>query len=337
MRIFCLVSLLVVSLLAGCASTPESSSPDATAPGRQESAPTKARANVSTPSGKVTIEQPLTALVDIVRLFGQQEAGGIVLMHGLGFETAGPFSWNNRAFNDAVADFATAAGINVSMNPAYAFLHPQGYEILNDWTVPELPGGAAVASGVALGHGTKLSSAAAFLSHITGVTILVDNVVADARTGEMWLPSLPLHTVLEAVLKGARVPPSSVRVSVAERMVMIQTVANKSELQRIGPGVPELEARATVYLPSSPARPQLFSMSFEARTLSEVLPALSAQLGIPVEAASGFGELPVEQCVFVDQPRDAILRGLIAQWPAPGIGYRWTGSGVIIERFSTAP
>ena len=335
MNILYLGVLLAISLLAGCASTPDASAPETSAPAGQEPAPATPRANVSGSSGKVTIEQPLTALVDIVRLFGQQEAGGIVLMHGLGFETAGPFSWKNRAFNDAVADFATAAGINLSMNPAYAFLHPQGYEILNDWAVPEVPGGA-VPSGVALGHGTKLSSATAFLSHITGVTILVDNVVADARAGEMWLPALPLHTVLEAVLKGARVPPSSVRVNVADRMVTILSAANKSEPRLIGPGAPELEARATVYLPSSPARPQLFSMSFEARTLSEVLPALSAQLGIPVEAAPGFGELPVEQCVFVDQPREAILRGLIAQWPAPGIGYRWTGAGVVIERYNAA-
>lgn len=321
---------LAMTIFAGCASTPEGGAEQSVDP-----APATPRITNNAATGKVTLERPLDALVNTVRLMGEQESGGIVLMHGLGFETAGPYDWKNRGFGDAVQELANDAGLALSTSGPYAFLYPAGYEVLDTWQLEAIPGaGDSNVGGIAFGHGTKLSSALAFLGHSTGVTIIVDNAIADARTGEMWLPSLPLRTVIEAVFKGARVPPGSVQVETGNNLIYFRSSGNQSTPRMIGASAPELEATATVYLPYLPEKREAFPMLFAARTLGEILPALSRQLGITVDVAPGFEELPVEQCVFINQPRATILNYLIAQWPAPGIGYRWTGTGVSIERFT---
>jgi len=329
LRLF-LLSLLAL-YISGCA-TSGTAKPDTKAAEKV--------AVVTNATGKVSLEQGPESLANVARAMGAQQSGGIVVMHGLGFETVPALSWSHRKFDEAAHELAGHAGCALSNGPGYAFLHPMGYEVLNTWDSSlSLPAGMGdVPVSIAFGNGTKMSSAMAFLSQVSGVTVLVDNAVADARTGEIWLPTLPLSTVLAAVLKSARITPESVVMETADRLVMFRSRANRSTPALLGDGNDALKQRVTVHLPKATAADGPFPFYFNAIPLGELLPNLSRQLGIPVSAASDCAILPVEQCLWVNQPREMVLKYLIAQWPAPGIGYRWDGNGVVIERAAaTAP
>lgn len=321
-----LLMLPVLALYLSACATSGTAKPDAKAPEKV--------AVVTNATGKVSLEQGPESLANVARAMGAQQSGGIVVMHGLGFETMPALSWSHRNFDDAAHELAGHAGCALSNGPGYAFLHPMGYEVLNSWdTGLSLPTGVGdVPLSIAFGNGTKMSSAMAFLSQVSGVTVLVDNAVADARTGEIWLPTLPLSTVLAAVLKSARITPDSVAIETADRLVFFRSRANRSTPVLLGERNDSLTQRVSVHLPKPTASDGPFPFYFNAIPLGELLPNLSRQLGIPVSAASDCAVLPVEQCLWVNQPREMVLKYLIAQWPAPGIGYRWDGNGVVIER-----
>jgi hypothetical protein len=327
-NIFTLLLLTLALGLAGCATTPRPPK-EVTAP----SAPTAAKTTVST--GKVTLEQGTDTLANAVRRMALQQAGGIVLMHGLGFESIGPISWSNTGFDQATQALAQAAGVMLSPAEGYAFLHPQGYEVLNTWNLGSvLPAELAQRPvSIGLGNGTKLSSAIAFLSRAAGTTVIVDNAVADARTGELWLPSLPLASVLDAVLKSTRVTPESVAVTAEDGVVFIRSRASRTTPRLIGATSPQLGERVNVYLPTPLGADGKFNFNFAATSLDEVKPTIEAQLGVPLSYAGEFGQLPIEQCTFINLSRETVIKYLIAQWPASGIGYRWDGQGITLERF----
>jgi hypothetical protein len=258
-----------------------------------------------------------------------------VLMNGMFYETLQPLQWRGRRFDDAVADLAAQVEAKVDSSGGYAFLYPGGYELLTAWNLSgQLPPEAAsVTVSAGFGNGTKLSSALAFLSDATGITLLADNAVADSRTGEMWLPPMPLPAVLEALLKSARVPPEHLTVQSTPSLAMFRSRGSRSAAKLLGPAAPALQERVSVYLPQRKEADQRFAMVFQAVPLRDLLPVLSQQMGVPVRAAGALQELPVEQCVFINQPRAVVMEYLIGQWPAPGIGYRWDGEGVVIERY----
>lgn len=324
--------LLTLSLffVAGCATTGQPKS------GGEATARTNV---VTTATGRVTLEQGPESLANTARSLGVQKSGGIVVMHGLGFESLPALSWKDRKFEDAVHELAGHAGSGLSMAAGYAFLHPMGYEVLNAWDTAKVipPALAQQQVAIAFGNGTKLSSAMAFLSQVSGQSILVDNAVADARTGEVWLPTLPLSSVLDAILKSARVPPESVAVESAEGLVFIRSRGNRSAPLLLGAQDDSLNKRVSVFLPKGPENDGPFPFYFNAIPLGELLPTLSRQLGVPVTAGAEFEVLPVEQSVWMNQPREQVIKYLIAQWPAPGIGYRWDGQGIVIERYTPAP
>lgn len=289
-------------------------------------------------SGRVSLEQGPESLANTARKMGEQKSGGIVVMHGLGFESLPALSWKDRKFDEAAQELAGHTGAALQLAGGYAFLYPMGYELLNTWNTAQLiPSIADTKVTVAFGNGTKLSSAMAFLSQVSGISILVDNAVADARTGEIWLPSLPLSTVLDAVLKSARVTPESVVVESGDRLVFIRSRANRSAPMLLGQGAAELGKRVSVSLPKAMGTDERFEFIFNAIPLGELLPGLSRQLGVPVTAGPEFDVLPVEQSSWVDQPREMVIKYLIAQWPASGIGYRWDGNGIVIERYTPTP
>ncbi len=325
LRILTLVVALALGLGSGCATTGSEVKTGKSA---------KKTARVTAITGRVSLEQGPETLGNTARAIGAQHSGGIVVMHGLGFESVPALAWKDRKFEEALHELAGHAGSALTTTPDYGFLHPQGYEVLNSWNFVGLlpPALAETPVEVAFGNGTKLSSAAAFLGHVSGVSVIVDNAVADARTGEIWLPSLPLATVLDALMKSARVTPESVVVETGERLVFIKSRSNRSTPVLTGASSDALKERVTVYLPAAPKEEGHFEYFFNALPIGELAPRLSRQMGIPVTLSPEFEVLPVEQTVFIDQPREVVLKYLIAQWPAPGIGYRWDGTGVVLER-----
>lgn len=325
--------MLLAMMVSACATTsPEGAGAGEEKPAKGAKAP---RVEVQVSTGKIDLEQGVETLADTVRKIGQAKAGGIVMLNGLGFETLQPISWKGRHFDDAVADIAQQVKCQVDSTGGYAFLFPQGYEVLNQWQLDgALPAEASgISTSAAFGNGTKVSSALAFLSNATGITLLADNAVADSRAGELWLPTLDLATVLEALLKSARIPPDSVTFQTGPGIVLFRSKGNRAAAARLGgEDAGALQQRVTVYLPEAPQEGGHFPMEFGATPLGQLLPQLSRQMGVPLQAGAGIAELPVEQCAFINQPRAMVLEYLINQWPAPGIGFRWEGGGVVIER-----
>jgi len=342
--------LLIVLLSAGCASTPEPEPESSAEPGPGPMVPAEGPAEVveattaPTPAppppapGRVTLEAEVAILNETVREMGRQEAGGIVLMHGVGFETIPEVDWNREPFDDALEEILFKADLLAKRRPYYSFVFPPGYEALTNIDMTKLlPSDFSQASAsVALGDGTFMSSALALLSHSTGITIVADNAVGAARTGELWLPTAPLPEVLDAILQSARVVMRDLIVEPSYPYVFLRTDRPQRETL-LSPNLTNdqrawLMERATVYLPQPPATPDRLPVAAEATTLEEALPQLSAQLGRRVTIDPTLRELPVSQCAFIDLPRGNILDLLIRQWLVPRFGYEVSDAGVVIRR-----
>jgi hypothetical protein len=122
-------------------------------------------------------------------------------------------------------------------------------------------------------------------------------------------------------------------VTAEDGVVFIRSRASRTTPRLIGATSPQLGERVNVYLPTPLGADGKFNFNFAATSLDEVKPTIEAQLGVPLSYAGEFGQLPIEQCTFINLSRETVIKYLIAQWPASGIGYRWDGQGITLERF----
>lgn len=287
----------------------------------------------------MTYAAPVAILSEAVRQIGNQRAGGVVLMHGLGYQTIPEVDWDKTSFTDALKDIVQKAGLQRAAGPYYDFLYPAGYEPLLDINMASRSHASVqqASASLALGDGATLASALALLSHSTGVTVVADNAIGEARTGELWLPASPLPVLLDAILKSARVPAADAQVESGENYLLLHTGQPQPDtLLNAAALTPDLrawlDAPATVYLPEPPAASGRLPLMFAPRTLAESATALSQQLGMRVSIEHGIEDLPVNQCTLINLPRHRVLDLLIRQWLVPQFGYEVTPEGVTIRR-----
>ncbi|MBI1320817.1 MAG: hypothetical protein GC168_17980 [Candidatus Hydrogenedens sp.] len=279
----------------------------------------------------------MALLSEAVREIGKQQAGGIVLMHGLGYETLPEVAWKNTAFDAALADIEGKTGLLAEATPYYTFLYPAGYEALlgTDMTPQAHPSLWNASASIALADGAVLASALAFLSHTTGVTFVADNAIAEARAGELWLPEAPATVLLDALLKSARVPVSGVKVESGDGYLFLHTDRPQPETLLNGTLLTPVQQNwlneaVTVYLPEAPSGGRL-PLAFEPKPLAEMAPVLARQLGAQVTFERGLEDLPVNQCALLNLPRSRVLDLLIRQWLVPRFGYEVTDLGIHIK------
>lgn len=319
-----LLAPLAIAAFAGCA----------TVPNEEETA----QGPAVTGDGRVTYNSPNARLGETIRHAGAA-GGSVVLMGGLEEEPLGEVSFNRAEPQAVVSQLSEQADLAAEVTPYYTFLFPAEYQALTNVSLEGQLHSAheGIETQIAFGAGTPLFMGLAWISQATGVTIVADNEVAEARSGEIALGAMPLSTALEALLKSARV--ANFFVDSSEDYIFLYSGAqgHQSDMLLNRPALDQhqeamLDQRVTVYLPEPPTRPNQIRMLPGATPLAEVLPSLSRQLGVRVVAEPGLEELPVNPAVFRDVPVGAAMDLLIRQWLRPEYGYHAAHDSLVIRR-----
>jgi len=342
------VVLLVCLLLSACATTsraPVSEDVEGTQP------VSEGEPSVTEPPSRVTLRMKDTTLGEVVRRIGQESSARLVLMNGIersrikriSFVNAEPGVVARKLAETARPrkEAAGTAGFAVQECAGYFFIFPPDYDLLLDLSLAGKLGAPFEerVDRVAFGAYVPLYTVLAWLGRALEVTIVADNAVAAARCGELALSDLPLDQALEAILKSARV--AGVTVDATEEFVFLQARDNMSPHSSLLNGDDltaeqreHLEQRVTVMLPHPPSGADGLRLVGDARRLEDVLDPLSEQLGVPVVAEKGLGELPVNPAVFTQVRVQTALDLLVRQWLVlvPEFGYQFTGDRVVIRR-----
>ena len=186
---------------------------------------------------------------------------------------------------------------------------------------------------------TPLFLLLAVVSQSMNAAIVADNALAEARTGLLSLPPTPFPKALEAALQSARIDPSILAVESTDDYVFLYVPTGQARtdllLNRAALSQAErdlLARRVSVTLPEVPRDPGRMPHLAGARPLGSVLPALSAQLGMEVQAPPRIREIPVNPAVMNGVSVETALNLLIRQWPLPIFGYEVHGRTVLIRQ-----
>jgi len=276
-------------------------------------------------------------LGEAFRHIGETYGGGAALVGGLEDRPAPAEGLRQTGFLSGMEKLAAPNGCKVQRTPHYVFVYPEGYESLAALSLQDQvpPHFNALTASFAVGAGTDLFNALALLGNTLEVTVVADNVVADAWCGEVFLENAPLTAILEALLKSARIPPQLIAVESTDAYIFIRSNANAGgaapclNLEQLsGADRALLEAPVVVRLPD--ASPQ---MTFQPgpTPFAEILPVLSGQIGMPVTAESAMMRLPVNAAAFHGVSVQDTLDLIVRQWPIPRYGYVVESGGVLFR------
>ncbi len=277
---------------------------------------------------------PNTSVALLVRELNTASGRNIVLMNGLETMRSGPYK-DKHSSQEWVDLIATDAGLRVDRLPAYDFLFPPGYEALTQTTVAGQldPTLAARKTSLHFDLDTPIVSAFALLSHTLKTTIVADNVVADARCGEVHLTDVTVGEAVDALLKSARVAEQSLRVLGDSEQVLLYSAGRPLRQQPLVLAAGEtrsevLDRRVTIHLPSIPDEAGRLSGYSRAIPLSQALAELAKQTGLHFEADARSQQLPVNPAVITNLKLETALNLIVNQWPVPHYGYRVHGDTV---------
>lgn len=321
-------AILCAASLAGCVAT--SGARGATTP------PGKPGAAASAPHfPTITLEtQEGATLGQAIRQLGETGGGGAVLVAGLEDWPASEVQLQASAFVPGLERLVADRDCKLQVLPDYVFIYPPGYEQLEALSLAGQldPRYAALTASFAVGAGTDLYNALALLGNSLGVTLVADNLVADAWCGELFLENAPLPAILEALLKSARVPATSIQIESTSEYVFFRSVQNGNAAPAcLNAGELTAEQRLLLSRNVNLRLPRDASGAvFEPgpSPLSEVLASLSAQLGAPVTADPEMADLPVHPAVLNGISIETALNLLVWQWPLPRFGYQVSGAGI---------
>ena len=263
--------------------------------------------------------------------------GGIVIMNGAGRAVGPPMDLagvGTAAFAQRLAD---AGGLLLGNTPHYAFLYPQGYEVLLEARFPVEGSFAKVDASANFGDGTRMYNALAILSQSLGVSLVADNIVAEIPCGETVIRDAPLDAVIEALLRSARATPDTVIVESAEAYVFLRATTNTSAADNLLNAAlsPEqaafLEKRVALALPAAAKRPGAAVFVDEAMLLGDVLDSLGQQLGAQVRAEESMLSLPVNYTFLSDVPVRTALNLIVRQWPLAKFGFQLDDTGILLR------
>lgn len=330
---FALCVAAIVSI--SCASTTTANAQPTGASRRTETAAPDVRRPTATPGVPIEFSAPNTSVALLVRELNEASGRNMVLMNGLETTRSGPYEKSKHTAQEWVDLFATDAGLRVDRLPAYDFLFAPGYEALTGTTLGERlhPTLAQRRTTLQFDLDTPLVSALALLSDSLKTTIVADNVVADARCGEVHLADVTVSEALDALLKSARIANQSLRVLNDADYTFLYSAGrplrSKPFVLAAGESRPDLlDRQVTLYLPFVPAEPGRLSGYSRAVPLSQVLPELSKQTGLHFEADARTLELPVNPSVMTNVRLETALDLIVHQWPIPRYGYRVHGETV---------
>jgi hypothetical protein len=326
------VASLTVTFLGGCASTQKRESGS----GAAERSTGQPGSSTHTRYPRLTVNSgDYQNLGELVRAIGEKDnGGGIALVSGLEERPATGVKVNRAAYIKGITQIVGPELNRVHDSGSYVFVYPAGYEILLNISLQEQlrPQDGALRASFAVGAGTDMFNALALLSEALGVTILADNEISDTRCGEVFLHDAPAATILEAILRSARLLPDAFVVERAESYVFIRSAANRSTHDRAidRDSFPESLRTELVreFDVRLPGRDGPLQFQKGAMPLSEVLGDLSTQLGVPVSAEPALLDFPVNQAAFLGLSGFDVLNLIARQWPVARYGYRNVGPGI---------
>lgn len=322
-----------LAALSGCNSTGRVSTEK---PSSSETAPQVGEKNASrTKFPQISLDPGAHAtLGEAFRHIGETFGGGAALTAGLEDRPTPASGLGHMGFVPGLERLAEPYDCKIQVTPYYVFFYPQGYESLAALTLTGTVGPRfdATRASFAIGAGTDLFNALALLGNSLKMTIVADNIVADAWCGEVFLEDAPVSAIVEALLKSARIAPDMIQVESSDDYLFIRSAANQSRPpsclnreQLTAEQLAVLQSPLTLRLPDTGAA---FTFQAEPTTLARVLPDLSRALGIPVTADDAMGHLPINITVFQAIPTETALDLLVRQWLLPRYGYRIQNGGL---------
>lgn len=351
--------LLLCALLASCTTGPDKAARDSSKQAKKQAKagrekPAKKRPEKEAKKGKkkdpladanpapnVTFSQSAGTLGDTIGRLSEEVGGSLVLMNGIEGRRVDALAFKDAKFSTVVERLAEMTRCKCQAFPDYWFMYLEGYEPVLDVTVAGKldPAYAQYTAGMAFGPETPLYGAFALLGDSLGITIVADNIVAEARCGALTLARIPLRDGLDALLKSARLLPTAFQVESTPEYIFLfatQNVTPASALLNPETLTPEqnalLDKKVDVALPAPPEDPQHSPMVIGATPLAKVLDTLSASLGVKVGIEPGLDDLPVNPCALHQVRVRTAMDLLIRQWYQPEFGYRLSGGQIIIER-----
>ncbi len=314
-----------VLLLAGCTTT------TTTEPG------SLASAEALFPSVAVRLEQD--TLGRTVRTIGEEIGGGLVSVYGLNERPVPAMNFQGDSYEVMVGRLAEATNSIYVDRDYYYLIYPPGYDLLLGHDLSDtLPARyQGMIATLALGRDTSLYNAFAMLSDSLGITVIADNAVAEAITGEITLDNAPLHAVIEALLQSALVPPQDVVVEATDEYILLSArgnehpeplLMNAAELTDAQRATLNRRIDLTLPQPNSNANGEVISFYVEATTLGQVLGSLASQIGVTVHANEIIRDLPVNYSIMHDVRVETALDLIIRQWLVPSFGYTLEENGI---------
>jgi hypothetical protein len=287
----------------------------------------------------ITIEASAMQLGDVVRRVGEQAGGNIVLMGGVEGRIARHLEIKRRSLADAVPMIANAGNVAVEKHPHYFFFFPEGYEqLLNVSLAGRLDARyREIKTDAVFGSGLPLCSVFMWMSYALKVSIVADNSVGDAQCGELALKQVPLEIAIEAILKSARV--AAVQVESTPDYIFFSTPQNtnpKSALLEESSLDEQQKAllgkQVTLALPYPLRTGQPLELPLRPSPISDVLAALSEQVGVRVVVEKGLEKFPVNPFFVKNITLREALDLLVRQWLEPNYGYQVLADRIVIRR-----
>lgn len=313
-----MAAALATILLVGCATTTD-------APPPPESERTEPKPAASTRDGNVTFSTDASDLGRVLRSLAAIIPRNVVVMNGAHVRPVGPYRWQNVSWTDVLDTLAEDAGVTRFDCGDYDFLAPPEYEPLSRVNLETMiPAGFSLPKGsVVVGADTPLFDAFALISQACNTTIIADNAVASARTGELSMPEIDGVDAIEALIKSARLDTSVFAIAAGADHLLFHARGNEPRANIIAnPEAlnPEqrtaLDRRVNLRLPRAEPVANEVGAYVSATLLETALPELSEQLGVRVTADPRLRRFPVNPCLMNGVTAETALRLIVNQWLA---------------------
>lgn len=287
----------------------------------------------------VNFEHSIAAIGDVIRAFGEQVGGGIVLMSGLEERAAPALVFRQMPYQEAVAEIAGSIECDYIHTPHYYMILPPEYQVLQNMQIGNALDAryATLSASVAFGAKTELYKVFAVLGESLDITIIADNIIAEARCGELFIDTAPLSVVLQSLLQSARIMPDSAVVESTPEYIFIRSVQNVGAAQRLLNSTAISQEQRTLLNRSVslslPNRTTSAQAAFASKPipLSDALSPLTEQLGVEVVAQRRLADIPINPCQMNAITLETALSLILRQWPLPDFGFEMQEGRILIR------
>lgn len=287
----------------------------------------------------VTFEHEMGSVGDAIRALGVQREGGVVLMSGLEERALPKVIFRHTPYQNVITQIADAIECDCLYTSSYYLILPAAYHALQNLQISEDLDVRykSLSASVAFGAKTELYNAFSMLGASLDITIIADNMIAEARCGELFLANAPFPVILEAVLQSARIAPGTFVVESTPEYIFIRSLQNRGTESRVinsstltHEQKALLDEEVSLVLPDRKAAARN-TLAAAPITLQEALLPLTVQLGVEIVVQKKLGDIPINPCRMSAVNLETALTLLLRQWPLPGFGFEVQEGRILIR------